>query len=38
MSYIRDEENAEDGVMDEPECKISFDDYRIKPEDDEGFL
>ncbi|MDE7364971.1 MAG: hypothetical protein K2N27_08860 [Ruminococcus sp.] len=37
-SYIRDEENAEDGVMDEPECKISFDDYRIKPEDDEGFL
>lgn len=37
-SYIRDEENAKDGVMDEPECKISFDDYRIKPEDDEGFL
>lgn len=37
-SYIRDEENAEDGVMDEPECKISFDDFRIKPEDDEGFL
>lgn len=33
-SYIRDEENAEDGVMD----KISFDDFKIKPEDDEGFL
>lgn len=38
VSYIRDEKNAEDGVMDEPECKISFDYYRIKPEDDEGFL
>lgn len=37
-SYIRDEENAEDGVMDSVKHEISFDDYRIKPEDDEGFL
>lgn len=43
-SYIRDEEPAEDGVMDEageksePEPKYSFDKYRIKPEDDRGML
>lgn len=43
-SYIRDEEWAEDGVMDEagekpqPEPKYSFDKYKIKPEDDRGML
>lgn len=37
-SYIRDEENADEGVMDEPEPKYSFDKYRIKPDVDMGML
>ncbi|NLT09727.1 MAG: hypothetical protein GXY08_09515 [Ruminococcus sp.] len=37
-SYIRDEENAEEGGMDDAEPAYSFDKFRIKPEDDMGML